>query len=309
MDLKEWAQRKGYRIAWGPVSLLDEIRNELVNRHEAGEFEEKFFEKSLSNFGYLKGLSEIRTVGVVAIPRPGHLIRFSNGNRTIDAVAPPTYLDYDKTAQDLLAEMNDLVPGEEPHFVSLHAPLKGLAVRTGLAHYGRNNITFVPGMGSYHQLVGFASDLDLGSANLPEAKTPALLPLCESCSACQKACPTGAISKERFLLRGERCLAFLNEYEEAWPDWLPSTTHNCLVGCLLCQKACPQNAGLLRFEKAREEFTSDETAALLGGGSEGNERLWRAITEKLTRIGLDGYEPVLGRNLKVLLAAQTPNKV
>lgn len=108
------------------------------------------------------------------------------------------------------------------------------------------------------------------------------------------------------MLRGELCLTFFNEYEEAWPGWLPPAAHNCIVGCLLCQKACPQNAGRLRFEKAREEFTPDETAALLDGSGDGNQPLWRAITQKLASLGLEGYEPVLGRNLKALLAAQTP---
>jgi epoxyqueuosine reductase len=33
-------------------------------------------------------------------------------------------------------------------------PLKSLAVRSGLAAYGRNNVCYVPGMGSFLELVG-----------------------------------------------------------------------------------------------------------------------------------------------------------
>ncbi|MDI6871713.1 MAG: hypothetical protein QME79_10235 [Bacillota bacterium] len=55
------------------------------------------------------------------------------------------------------------------------------------------------------------------------------------------------------------------------------------------------------------EFTSDETAALLDGGS-GDEPIRHRAVEKLKRIGLEGYESVLGRNLKAVLIAQSLDK-
>lgn len=308
MDLREWAKRCDYAVTWGPVSLLDQVRDELADHHEAKELAEGFFQRCLTRFRYLADspLPEVKTVGVVAVPRPAHLLRFSVNGRPVDAVLPPTYLDYDKTSRDVLAAINDSTSSEKLRFAPLHAPLKALATRMGLACYGRNNITYVAGMGSYHQLVGFASDLELDPRHWPDEQAPAIVLPCDTCSACQRACPTGAISGERFLLRGELCLTFFNEYEEAWPGWLTSAAHNCLVGCLLCQKACPHNAGRLRFERTREEFTPDETATLLDGTCDANQPLWHAITGKLARLGLEGYETILGRNLKALLIAEPP---
>jgi len=40
-------------------------------------------------------------------------------------------------------------------------PFKTLATRTGLAKYGKNNITYTECGGSYHRLTAFYTDMDL----------------------------------------------------------------------------------------------------------------------------------------------------
>ena len=117
-------------------------------------------------------------------------------------------------------------------------PEKLLAVRSGLARYGKNNITYVPGMGSLHRLAVFVSDLPCVEDNWGEVKT---LKTCDGCTACMDACPTGAIVSDRFLIHAERCITFHNERIEEFPEWLDSSWHNCLVGCLRCQWVCPEN--------------------------------------------------------------------
>ncbi len=107
-----------------------------------------------------------------------------------------------------------------------------------------------------------------------------------------------------------------------WPEWLPPTAHNCLVGCLACQEACPQNAGRLRVVDLEPVFTEEETALLLGSaspatgsatgsatslatgpGSSRRGRVWRGIKAKLAGYGLAGYEKNLPRNLAACLEA------
>jgi epoxyqueuosine reductase len=82
-------------------------------------------------------------------------------------------------------------------------PLKRLAVQSGLAEYGRHNITCVEGMGSYLLLAAFATN-----AILEEAyawREPMASPLCKDCDLCLANCRTGAIDKDRFLLDSEKC--------------------------------------------------------------------------------------------------------
>jgi len=43
--------------------------------------------------------------------------------------------------------------------VQTNLPLKTLAVRSGLAKYGRNNITYIDGMGSFYRLVAYYTDI------------------------------------------------------------------------------------------------------------------------------------------------------
>ena len=73
---------------------------------------------------------------------------------------------------------------------------------------------------------------------------PLQLDRCERCSACLRACPSGAIRADRFLLQTDRCLTSVNEDEAPFPDWVDPAWHHCAVGCLRCQQSCPENAGV-----------------------------------------------------------------
>jgi len=54
---------------------------------------------------------------------------------------------------------------------------------------------------------------------------------CQTCQACLRACPTGAIAVERFLVRAERCVTFRNEKPGSvpFPAWVNPTWQNCLA--------------------------------------------------------------------------------
>lgn len=213
----------------------------------------------------------------------------------MEAVLPPTYVGYGQTTTMLQQELSKLLP-ENAVLKPLVIPLKLLAARLGLVRYGRNNLAYAPGMGSYLQLVGFWTDTLLEP--LVKAKPAAEnLPECDSCRRCLKACPNGAITAERFLIRAERCLTRFNEYPGPWPEWLNASVHHCLLGCLACQEACPINSGRLCMEPAPVSFSREETAVILADRADESE----PVKAKLALLGLDGYETVIGRNLKALI--------
>jgi len=82
-------------------------------------------------------------------------------------------------------------------------PIKRLASMSGLAEYGRNNITSVPGIGSWVQYTVFLTDMPYDDSNWRDK--PIMAAECEDCDICIKACPKGAISKDRFLYFREKC--------------------------------------------------------------------------------------------------------
>jgi len=113
-----------------------------------------------------------------------------------------------------------------------------------------------------------------------------------------KACPTKAITPDRFLLHGGRCLTFHNERKKEFPQWISPAWHNCLVGCLYCQKACPVNKDVVKPVKEGPVFSEKETAFILQGQPQ-NSVSQQAI-QKLESLDMIEYLPVLGRNLRVL---------
>ena len=95
-------------------------------------------------------------------------------------------------------------------------PLKRLAVQSGLAKYGRNNIAYVSGMGSYLKLAAFV--VDIPCETFTWIDSPVMAPMCENCDLCIINCPNGNISKERFII-----------------------DHSKSKSCSTCQDCCPMN--------------------------------------------------------------------
>jgi epoxyqueuosine reductase len=300
--LADWAAARGYRAAWGPLRALDPVRDELCGRTRAGEIDTVFARDNLSfDFGRPSRPPAGWSLVVVAMPRPAHVVSFSLGGERLEAVLPPTYERYrptfDDVRRDLLAHS---VAGSR--VVKLKVPLKALAVRLGLARYGRNNLAYVSPFGSYIQLLGYATHAPLPVEANWTLEEPRLLDACARCRACRRSCPTDAIGAHRVLLRAERCLTLANENGGAWPDWVPPTAHHCLLGCLQCQGVCPANPAL-ETQPTGIVFSDEETAALLTDDDRRGP-VWKTIRAKLRRLGQPYSEPAIGRNLRALVAAR-----
>ncbi|MGE5530276.1 MAG: 4Fe-4S double cluster binding domain-containing protein [Patescibacteria group bacterium] len=302
-SLRDWVRDKGYLMACADPGVLTSVRAELAERRRAGELAEDFYRANLDQFSYGTdaALPEIRTLIVLAIPRPAHRLVFELEDGQLAAIIPPTYVFYRRTAEKLRDELAPNLPAGSSAAL-LNAPLKAIAARLGLVRYGRNNITYAPGLGSYHQLVGILTDADLAPLSGTAMNSYPLMPECDNCQACLKACPAGAIRRDRILLDAERCLTLLNENAGPWPAWLPASVHHCLVGCLACQSVCPANRDLFRYEEITPGFSAAETARILAGPAGEDDPAWRGIRAKLAGIGLFGYEDTLARNLGALIA-------
>ncbi len=300
--LRRWAGERGYMVAWGPVEVVEEARAEIVRRHSSAEVDDGFYREELQSLAQGEALRDCERVVVVSMPRPAHLVGFEMDGGRLEALLPPTYLRYRQTFEDVRQDLesNGLAGARLDHLVW---PLKSVAARLGLIRYGRNNIAYAGHIGSYMQLCAFLTGAPLPLPQGWRPTEPELLPECDGCGACMAACPTGAIGDDRVLLHAERCLTHLNENPGDWPGWLPKSSHHCLIGCLLCQRVCPANPEL-PIERTGLRFSAADTRSLLGDTEPGGYRPETGMGHKLAWLGQPGVQPVLGRNLRALLAAR-----
>jgi len=233
---------------------------------------------------------------VAAARQPKVRVRFNHSGRTHAYAIPPTY---DRSIDDeVLAAIRSSLDGHRCETRGARLPWKSLAVRSGLASYGRNNITFVEGWGSYVRLTGFYSDLPCPEEAWQE---PLAMKACEHCRACLDACPSGAIGEERFLLKAQRCITLYNEETPDFPGWVDPSWHNSLIGCMACQDVCPANCANVDWLEGDVEFSEDETGLLLEGRPP--DKLPAEVVRKLEAADLLVAYEVLPRNLRVLLEA------
>jgi epoxyqueuosine reductase len=286
---------RGYQARIVNIQRLHDLQEEIESRYKQGLFDEQFYQENLADEFDFNPPDDLqaRSLIVAAIPLPDIQLVFGS----ITVLVPSLYLrrrEAEKRLADALAETLS------PHgwrAVQVELPQKLLAVRSGLGRYGKNNVCYVPGIGSYNRLATFYSDLPCLQDDWQEAR---MLERCQNCSACLRNCPTGAISAERFVIHAERCLTLHNEQpgDVSFPAWLDPHWHNSLIGCARCQNLCPQNKGLRRVEVGAE-FSEEETALLLAGVP--LDQLPAATAQKLEQLDLDKYVGLLPRNLGALL--------
>ncbi len=298
--LLSWGRARGYVVAWGPGAVLRVVRDDIDRRIAIGEIDPAFASENFA-FSYpTPAAADI--VIAIAVPRPAHRVTFQLDTGPFETLLPPTYEHYRQTYQEV---RDDLAANGLPGFRVdlLHVPLKTLAARLGLVRYGRNNLAYAPGLGSYMQLVGCLTDAPLPVDEGWEARQPMLLDECSRCNACRRRCPSSAITRERVLLHAERCLPAANERAGEWPAWVDASMHNALIGCLVCQRICPVNPEL-NIADSGVAFSADETRLLMAA-DEGN-RGWEAVERKFEQLGQQHHQAVFARNLRALVRAPRP---
>ena len=278
-----------------------DLKSEITSLYQQGLFDEEFFAEELRGFDFATSASlpGAKSLIIVAAPQAPVRVTFKPDGKELACIVPPTYsYATDRQIEDLLRLQLEPAGYQVKKAV---IPWKLLAVRSGLARYGKNNITYVEGLGSFYRLVAFISDLPCREDSWGELQT---LKDCSECDACAKACPGGAIGADRFLLHAERCLTFHNERQADFPAWLNPAWHHCLVGCMVCQKVCPANQNFRKLAVEGPVFSETETAAILRGTS--RDEFPQGAVQKLEALDIIGYAEVLGRNLDVLVKKHTP---
>ena len=207
--LQTLSNERGYKFELFQIDRLESLRSSLEQMLESEpDLHEKQRKGIETNIRQLRDIpSKYTTILVVALSRRKHSLDAAQKD-VIGAVKKAGYAI--KALQSL--------------------PLKRIAVQSGLAEYGRNNIVNVPGMGSWLQLAVFLTDIPIESDNWREH--PVMSKRCETCDECVKSCPVDAIPTDRFLLYSEKC-----------------------KNCPICQMCCPINIDCANADNDEEAYT------------------------------------------------------
>jgi epoxyqueuosine reductase len=298
--LAEKLDERGYHGRVVSLRHLSELRDEIQTRCVDGSLDQTFYDECLSEFDFNppEEMPDARSLIIAAVRQAQIRFTFTWNDAQVELMVPPTYLHWQRTNRQVGDTLAEILRPAGYRVAEASVPKKLLAVRSGLAVYGRNNISYIDGMGSFHRLAAFYSDLPCDTDNWQE---PRMMERCQACTVCLNHCPTGAITDQRFLLQAERCIVFHNEHptDVPFPRWLDSSWHNCLVGCMLCQTTCPENRDFLESVEDGAAFSSEETTLLLEGRPP--DQLPPRTVEKLKQSDLIDLLDVLPRNLRVLL--------
>ena len=296
------AAKASFQFRSVAVERIAELKGWMDQLDQAGKLTaNKTWRRYIASFQYAPppALASARSLIVMSTPLKNARIVFNVAGKRHPVLIPSGYADDGLKLADYHAMLyqSGIVP-EGSKLERARLPLKQLAVRSGLAAYGKNNITYVDGYGSYHQLLAFYSEHPLED-HWGRLKT---LRLCKGCSICIKECPGRAIRESSFVIDPEKCITLYNELPDPLPDWIPAKAHNALVGCLKCQYACPGNDGLQSDFWDLGDVDEAETSALLSGKID--TKMERALKVKLQRIGGGDDLPYIARNLTLVLKAQ-----
>ncbi len=291
---------RGYQGRAVSIDRLGDLEAAIEGPCSQGLLDPELIQTYLAAFGYQlpEALPQARSIIVIAVPQSQVRVTFAWAGDQFQFIIPPTYPERAMDAR-VDALLREILEPEGYRVALASLPKKLLAVRSGLAAYGKNNVAYVPGMGSFHGLVAAYTDLPVVEDGWRE---PQMMERCRTCEACQRHCPAGAITAKRFLLRAERCITFHNEKPAhvPFPAWMDPAWHNCLIGCLRCQWVCPENKDVRQWAEDGVTFSKEETGLLLRDVP--LEEIPAAMLEKMQRVHLDLWADILPRNLGALLA-------
>ena len=286
----------GFKSTLISVQHLSDLKFDFKTLHEQKIFDNDFYTERLGHYTFKPphDFPDAQSIILVAARQPKVKVTFEFSGTPISTIVPPTYsYDTDRKALNIITKVLHKY-GYDVRDTSV--PVKSLAVHSGMANYGRNNIAYIDEWGSFFRLRAFFSDMPYTEDHWGDYR---MMDLCNTCVACVKKCPTGAISPERFVFHGERCITFLNERSNLFPDWVDPTWHNCLIGCMICQDVCPLNRNFVNWSVEDGEFSEEETLKILRGVPQAE--LPSEMIEKLDRLDLLEEYELLDRNLSVLI--------
>jgi epoxyqueuosine reductase len=293
----EIAEHDGKILRVVPVERLEDLRRDIEQlRRDTGLNKFQNMITGTYTFNVPELPFTVRSIIVAAIPHFSYADAVFHLNGKEYKVYSAFVKMYDTSDMDIyidsvLAELgrHSVVVPMMPGF-----PQRLLGAKCGLAVYGRNNITYIDGLGSYFGYATYYSDVlpdcEVWHDTTPVAKT------CETCGACIKNCKTGAITRDRFLIDTDKCYSGMSTRPGDFPP-VPNCAHHSIVRCMKCQYGCPMNAQANLRTYPAVSFDEAETAHILSGV--GYDNVSVSLRERAVIFGFDKFNAVVPRNLKI----------
>jgi len=295
---KAMAIARGDRLQFISVSYLDNLKEELINFREKEELNnyQKWILDDMYQMEMPKADFQIKSILLLAVYHPfATYVELEFGVKTY-STRNPAHTDFLKAESYVRAFLDE----KGFHMLELKdLPLKRMAVQSGLAVYGRNNITYVEGLGSSISYIAFATDVECLDN---EWKSVSNAELCRECNICVNGCPTGAICKERFLIDNQKCLTYMNQKGGEFPDWLSDDVHHTLYDCLRCQENCPMNKDVVKDCIGPVSFSEEEVTLLL---NRSDKKVYtQDFLSRAEQVGMFDCEEGLVRNIRAIIEQQ-----
>jgi len=296
--LKQTAKLHGDRLQIISVEHLADLQKELEDFKKSDELNgfQQWIVENLYQYDIPKTEYEVRSIILLAVHRPFCAKVELSYQGQIYKTRSLVHAQHQEAKSYLTQALN--LQGYHAYEVG-NLSMKRLAVQSGLAVYGRNNITYVEDLGSNLSYLTFFSD---APCEVDEWRKVCHAEICNTCNHCVEQCPTGAIRKDRFLIDNQRCLSCLNESGGEFPDWLPEDVHHTLYDCLRCQEKCPLNDPAYKDVIGPICFSEEETTKLLDGKR--LEDFSEEFKIKAEQIGLFDWPEGLPRNIRAIMKAQ-----
>lgn len=298
-------ESRGFTFKYKTMSVdhLNNLQEDIEKIKHSGKISNHPVFKSYikdKRFKLPENFPEARYIVIMAVFTKLMKVNFHLNGATYDVTIPPQYYDDGISIEDLKNTIQKHIIKESGYRIEKASQihLKLLAARSGLGKYGRNNIIFVDGMGSFITLYAFFTDFQFDQDNWHEIK---MLEDCESCRNCSGICPTSCITMQNFVIDVTKCITLYNEIDGKFPRWLRPGWHNALMGCMKCQIPCPANDKVHDYAGRLEDVTEEETRKILQG--EADDDLLKSLNRKLKGFSAISkeYFPIFTRNLGVLI--------
>jgi epoxyqueuosine reductase QueG len=130
-------------------------------------------------------------------------------------------------------------------------PVREMLLRGGVGSPLKNGLTYLPGFGTRYSVQTLLCELPEPDYTPVQEPEPVR---CNGCHACERICPSKAISDAGYDFRS--CArAYMGG--DPMEDWVMDAL-TCLLGCELCQKVCPYNFGIEPINEMPEAFRLEE---------------------------------------------------
>jgi epoxyqueuosine reductase len=299
-SLKNIITDQGAKFKIIPIERLKDLKKDIENFKKKQNLNN--FQKYIVNEMYKFDIPDIefnpKSIIIIAEPNPAYAeVEFIwQGNKHLVKSLSYYDIDSEKDHTNTKKYLKNFLESNDFHIEhATNIPYKLLAVRSGLAIYGKNNICYIDGMGSFLTFEAFFTDFPCTNntwKNITYAEK------CSGCNSCLNNCPTNAIRDQTFLIDNERCLSYYNEMPGEFPEWIPLSAHNCIYDCLKCQIICPMNKKFLKNVIGPIKFNEQETNDILKGKQ--FKKLNPELRKKVKMLGMDLWLNAIPRNLKIL---------